>query len=203
MKKAIIDDQDNKGGKNYDWISAQCTSTSEFKRSSVVFADNKVQIGKSAPLSKIVELIEKPLEGGVMNWNQARDSCEAAGSKLATAAQLRDFLDKPISGDYWAPVGDAENDWMQIGERTSRGGQSKDFGKLHQDMDDTKDAKLPSAWADADGRPNWGRETNQVNWRKNYCYMILRHIQVKKHKKNQVRIVAQKRLLLLIQLRVL
>ena len=70
----MSDDQDNKGGKNYDWISAQCTSTSEFKRSSVVFADNKVQIGKSAPINKIVELIEKPLEGGVMNWNQARDA---------------------------------------------------------------------------------------------------------------------------------
>ena len=169
MKKAMADDQDNKGGKNYDWISAQCTSTSQFKRSSVVFADQKVKIGASTPVSKIVELIENPLNK-IMSWNQARDACEANGSKLASAAQVNEFLDKPLKGDSWSPVGDSENDWIQTGERASKGGSIKDFGKLHQNIEDVRSMKLPNAFVTADGKPNWGLENKEVSYKqKFYC----------------------------------
>ena len=73
MKKAMDDDQDNKGGKNFDFISAHCTSTSQFKRSSVVFADNKVQLSQNEPINKIIQLIENPLNQ-VMTWREARDA---------------------------------------------------------------------------------------------------------------------------------
>ena len=169
MNRAMDDDQDNKGGKNFDFISAHCTSTSQFKRSSVVFADDKVQLAQNEPINKIIQLIENPLNQ-IMNWNQARDACEDKGSKLASAAQVKRFLDKPIKGDSWTPVGDNENDWIQTGERASKGGTIKDFGRLHQNIEDVKGMNLPNAYVTADGKPKWGLENKAVSYKqKFYC----------------------------------
>ncbi len=106
MKKAMSDDQDNKGGKNYDWISAHCTSTSQFKRSSVVFANQKVKIGES-----YLESVEPQSE----NTNPQASSMMNSISNLFsmgdvassnTLAPLDAPIESPIETPIESPIGE-------------------------------------------------------------------------------------------------
>ena len=91
--------------------------------------------------------------GSVKNYNEAVAFCVSKGKKLASKSDYCDGGDgsNPYGGvkkgaDEWAPTGDTDNSWIQLGD-------------AHHPTCSTHDA-----W----GPPAWGTDNTKENWEANY-----------------------------------
>ena len=87
-----------------------------------------------------------------LKWSEAAGYAAARGFRLATAAQVREYLSTTyggggaFDGDIWAPVSDGSNNWIAIG----RAYPSR-IGQLHHDL--------------GFGLPSWGEDASSLPWR--------------------------------------
>ena len=102
---------------------------------------------------------------GSNSWLKSVETCEGPQNSgtiqgsFGTLPSRREVLDYlkgvPLGEDKFVPVSDANNDWLQVGNRKSRAGLSPDYGLLHQDMPDVAYTKSGN-----EAKPSWGLTSN-------------------------------------------